>query len=64
MTCTPEEAILLEEQEIKIANLICENHRLRGLLDDAGIAYVYDVRGEEHNVARKMSGNDQGQAEK
>jgi len=46
-TCTPEEAILLTEQEIKIANLICENHRLKGLLNDAGIAYIYGVKGEE-----------------
>ena len=37
MTDFPEFAYLLEEQEIKIANLICENHRLKGLLDDAGI---------------------------
>lgn len=47
MIRTLEEAILLEQQKIKIANLICENHRLRGLLEDAGIPYVYDVKGEE-----------------
>ena len=47
MTCTPEEAILLEEQDKKIANLICENYRLKSLLDDAGIPYVYNVKGEK-----------------
>lgn len=40
MIDTPEVAYLLEEQEKKIANLICENYRLKGLLDDAGIPYT------------------------
>ena len=43
---------LVNAQEIKIANLICENHRLKGLLNDAGIAYVYDVKGEENDLPR------------
>ena len=47
MTCTPEEAYLLEEYEKKIAALICENYRLKARLESAGIAYVYDVKGEE-----------------
>lgn len=51
MTDFPEFAYLLEEQEIKIANLICENRRLKGLLDDAGIAYVYDVKSEERGIS-------------
>ena len=51
MTDFPEFAYLLEEQEIKIANLICENHRLKGLLNDAGIAYVYDVKSEERGIS-------------
>ena len=38
---------LVNAQEKKIANLICENYRLKGLLNDAGIAYVYDVKGEK-----------------
>ncbi len=41
---------LVNAQEIKIANLICENHRLKGLLNDAGIAYVYGVKGEENDL--------------
>lgn len=46
MTCTPEEAYLLEEQEKKIANLICENYRLKARLEAAGVSYIHDVRGE------------------
>ena len=42
---------LVNAQEIKIANLICENHRLKGLLNDAGIAYVYDVKSEERGIS-------------
>ena len=38
---------LVNAQEKKIANLICENHRLKNRPDDAGIAYAYDVKGEE-----------------
>ena len=37
---------LVNAQEKKIANLICENHRLKGLLEEAGISYVYDMEGE------------------
>ena len=49
MIDTPEVAYLLEEQEKKIANLICENYRLKGLLEDAGIPYIYDVKSEERH---------------
>lgn len=39
MIDTPEVTYLLEEQEKKIANLICENLRLKAILSRLGIPH-------------------------